>query len=240
MTTIDLNADLGEGFGAYEFGADEYLLKYVTSANIACGYHAGDPHIMRKTVEDCLRNGVEIGAHPGLPDRMGFGRRELAVSAEEASDFVLYQLGALYSFIKASGGNLKHVKLHGALYHMASKQLDLALAIVKMLHKFDPSLLLVGLAGSKLNLAAEEMGIRFVSEGFADRSYLPDGSLVPRDMPGAMVEDTAAITQQAVALALTRNVQTLCLHGDTPKAQEHVKYIAQALRTAGIEVKALR
>ncbi|WP_373229107.1 LamB/YcsF family protein [Cohnella sp.] len=237
MTTIDLNADIGEGFGAYECGADEYLLKYITSANIACGFHAGDPHIMRKTVEGCLKEGVAMGAHPGLPDRLGFGRRELAVTPEEAGDFVLYQIGALHSFVKAAGVKLHHIKLHGALYHMASKQAEMAQAIVKSIHQFEPDLLLYGLSGSQLHLAANNKGIRFISEGFADRAYMPDGSLAPRHLPGAVLEETEAIAHQAVSLALGGKIQTLCLHGDTQKAQEHAKRILQSLQLAGVNIQ---
>lgn len=240
MTTIDLNADMGEGFGVYDTGADEFLLRYVTSANIACGYHAGDPHIMRKTVEGCLKQGVAIGAHPGLPDRLGFGRRELAVTAEEASDFVLYQVGALHSFVRAAGGRLNHIKLHGALYHMASRKAELAQAIVNVLHRFEPQLLLYGLSGSQLHLAAKDKGLRYMSEGFADRAYHSDGSLLPRHLPGAVLEETESIAQQAVSLALTGSIQTLCLHGDKPRAQEHIKRITESLQIAGVKLKALK
>lgn len=240
MTTIDLNADMGEGYGAYEWGADPLLLKIITTANIACGFHAGDPHIMRSTVDRCLEHGVAIGAHPGLPDRLGFGRRELVVTAKEASDFVLYQVGALQSFVGVAGGVLQHVKLHGALYHMASKQAELAHAIVEALHRLDSRLMIYGLSGSELQLAAEGIGMQFVAEGFADRAYMPDGSLMPRSLPGAVLSDSRSIAQQAVSLAVQGHIQTLCLHADTPKAIEHAQEIVQQIQSAGLRMEAIR
>jgi UPF0271 protein len=237
MITIDLNADMGEGFGAYDWGSDDALLEYVSSANIACGFHAGDPHTMRRTVENCLKQGVAIGAHPGLPDRLGFGRREMAVTPEEAGDFVLYQVGALQSFVRAYGAKLQHVKLHGALYHMAARDEQLALKIATVIHLLDPGLLIYGPPGSLLESAVLEKGNLYVAEGFADRVYLPDGRLVPRNMPGALLEDMETIVNQAVSLATAGRVQTLCLHGDTPKAKENAKLIAQRLQLAGIVIQ---
>jgi UPF0271 protein len=240
MITIDLNADMGEGFGAYDWGSDDALLEYVSSANIACGFHAGDPHTMRRTVENCLKQGVAIGAHPGLPDRLGFGRREIAVTPEEVGDFVLYQVGALQSFVRASGAKLQHVKLHGALYHMAARDEQLALKIATVIHRLDPGLLIYGPPGSLLESAASEKGIHYVAEGFADRVYMPDGSLVPRNMPGALLEDIETIANQVVSLATAGRVQTMCLHGDTPKAKEHAKIIAQCLQLTGISIQTPR
>ncbi|MCD9024178.1 LamB/YcsF family protein [Cohnella silvisoli] len=237
MITIDLNADIGEGFGAYEWGSDETLLEYVSSANIACGFHAGDPHTMSKTVESCLKHGVAIGAHPGLPDRLGFGRREMAVTPEEAGHFVLYQVGALQSFVRAYDGRLQHVKLHGALYHMAARDEQMAQTIVKVIRLLEPELLLYGPSGSCLHAAADSEGIRFISEGFADRAYMPDGSLVPRHLPGAVIENTESAVNQAVSLARAGQVQTLCLHGDTPKAKEHAEQIAHRLRSSGVSIQ---
>ncbi|QJD87544.1 LamB/YcsF family protein [Cohnella herbarum] len=238
MIAIDLNADMGEGFGAYDWGADDILLEYVSSANIACGFHAGDPHTMRKTVGSCLKRGVAIGAHPGLPDRLGFGRREMAVSPEEAGDFVLYQIGALQAFVKAAGGKLRHVKLHGALYHMAARDERLASAIVEAVQRTEPELMLFGPSGSKLHKAALESGVVFVTEGFADRAYLPNGELMPRNIPGAVLEHSEEIVRQAVSLATGGLVQTLCLHGDTPSAAEHARHIAQGLLKSGIPIEA--
>jgi UPF0271 protein len=237
MTTIDLNADMGEGFGPYYWGADEILLEYVSSANIACGFHAGDPHTMRIAVESCLNHKVAMGAHPGLPDRLGFGRREMAITPEEASDFVLYQVGALQAFVQAAGGMLRHVKLHGALYHMAAKDERLSSSIVSTIQRLNPELMLYGPPGSQLQYAASAMGIRFVAEGFADRAYLPDGSLVDRNMPGAVIEQPEMAARQAITLTEEGLFQTLCLHGDTPKAAEHAKHIAQCLKAAGITIQ---
>ncbi|MFC4304955.1 LamB/YcsF family protein [Cohnella boryungensis] len=233
---IDLNADVGEGFGAYEWGSDDILLQTVSSANIACGFHAGDPHTMRKAVEACLAAGTAIGAHPGLPDRLGFGRREMAVSSEEAGDIVLYQIGALQGFVNALGGRLRHVKLHGALYHMAAKEEELALSVAGAVHALDPQLLLYGLPGSRLAEAALKLGLRYVAEGFTDRAYAEDGSLVPRRQPGAVLERTEEMVSQALSLARRGRFETLCVHGDTPQAAEHARKIAESLRAAGIAI----
>ncbi|TVX98306.1 LamB/YcsF family protein [Cohnella terricola] len=237
MNEIDINADLGESFGAYEWGADETLLQFVSSANIACGFHAGDPHAMRRTAESCVKRGVAIGAHPGLPDRLGFGRREMAVTPEEAADFVLYQTGALQAFVHAAGGKLRHVKLHGALYHMASKDERLAVAIVKVVHQLDPKLLLYGPPAGRLLESAAAVGLRYVVEGFADRLYLSDGTLAPRQLPGAVLDQTESVVRQALSLAREGAIRTLCVHGDTARAAEHAERIAEALREAGITVR---
>ncbi|BBI32170.1 LamB/YcsF family protein [Cohnella abietis] len=239
MTAIDLNADLGEGYDVYEWGSDDIILNYVSSANIACGFHAGDPHTMRKAVESCLKLGVAIGAHPGLPDRLGFGRREMSVTPEEAADFVLYQVGALQAYVKAAGGSLQHVKLHGALYHMAAKDERLANAIVKCISQLDPTLLLYGPHGSQLEVAAKVKGIRFISEGFADRVYLPDGSLMPRSQPDAVIVETENVVNQAISLASAGKFETLCFHGDTPKAREHAQQIVERMKKYGINIQPL-
>ncbi|RKP53936.1 5-oxoprolinase subunit PxpA [Cohnella endophytica] len=236
MITIDLNADMGEGFGAYEWGADTKLLDDVTSANIACGFHAGDPHIMRATVASCMAKNVAIGAHPGLPDRLGFGRREMKVTPEEAADFVLYQAGALQAFVRAAGGELSHVKLHGALYHMAAGNDELALSIANAVRSLNPALSIYGLSGSCLHEAANKIGIRFVSEGFADRAYTGDGKLLPRNVPGSVLSDAEAVARQAVSLALAGRCETICLHGDAPYAAEHAKRIAESLRESGVAI----
>ena len=249
VNEIDLNADLGEGFGIYSFGSDDELLASITSANIACGYHAGDPHRMRETVGLCLSRGVAIGAHPGLPDRLGFGRREMRVTPAEASDFVLYQTGALQAIAQVAGGRVSHVKLHGALYHMASADDVLADAIADGLRRLDESLLLFGLPGSRLEAAARGRGLRFVAEGFADRAYAPDGSLAPRTMPGAVLLGDDRIAAQAVALAtrgetkaidgseLKLHVRTICLHGDEPGAAARAALIRRTLSAAGVRIR---
>ena len=247
---IDLNADVGEGFGPYAIGDDEALLRVVSSANIACGYHAGDPHTMRKTVALCFAHGVAIGAHPGLPDRMGFGRREMRISAGEAADWLLYQIGALQAIAAAEGAAVRHVKLHGALYHMASQDADLAAAVVRAVRSADRRLLLYGPPGSMLAHEAEAVGTVFVAEGFADRAYRADGRLVPRHEPGAVLEQPNQALAQAISLARSGKVRspegetaeiavgTICVHGDTPQAAALALYLSNGLRAAGIAIRA--
>lgn len=249
MIAMDLNADLGEGYGLYTFGSDEQLLESISSANIACGYHAGDPHRMRETAERCLARGIAVGAHPGLPDRLGFGRREMSVTAEEACDYVLYQTGALQAFVRAAGGTLGHVKLHGALYHMAMTDKAMADAIVQGLCRLDRSLMLFGLPGSRLEASAIESGMTFVAEGFADRAYMPDGSLAPRSLPGAVLHDDHQAAEHAVSLAVRGEastidggnvpviVRTLCIHGDAPNAAERANRIRQTLEVNGVQIR---
>lgn len=237
---IDLNADSGEGFGAYAHGADDQLFDVVSSANIACGFHAGDPHTMRAAVDACVKRGVAIGAHPGLPDRLGFGRRAMEISPREAGDFVLYQVGALSGFARAAGGRLRHVKLHGAFYHMACGDERLAEEVALAVRSLDSELLLYGLPGSRLEAAAAAAGLRYVPEGFADRAYTPSGELVPRLSPGAVLERTEDVVRQAAALASGGKFRTVCVHGDTPRAAEHARRIADHLRTRGIIIAAPR
>ncbi|WAS05234.1 LamB/YcsF family protein [Gloeomargaritales cyanobacterium VI4D9] len=248
MTTIDLNADMGESFGAYTMGNDEALLDVVSSANIACGFHAGDPATMRKTVRLALEKNVAIGAHPSLPDLMGFGRRAMEITADEAYDLVLYQLGALYAFVRAEGGQLTHVKPHGALYTQAAKQRTIADAIAKAVAKFDDSLTLVGLSGSELIKAGKAIGLKTANEAFADRTYQPDGSLTSRQQPNALISNADDAARQAVKLACEGTVQTLqgesihievdtiCIHGDSPNALELARQIREALTKAGVKI----
>lgn len=195
MQSIDLNCDMGEAFGNYPMPNDDTLMDYITSANIACGFHAGDPEVMQHTVNVAIKKGVAIGAHPGLPDLQGFGRREMKISANEAYQMTLYQIGALYGFVKAAGGKLHHVKAHGALYNMAAKDESLARAIVNAVHDFDPSLILYALANSQMVTAAQKIGLVTASEVFADRTYQDDGSLTPRVQSNAMITDE----QQSIA-----------------------------------------
>lgn len=249
MKVIDLNADLGEGFGLYTFGSDQELMESISSANIACGFHAGDPHRMREAVERCLERGIAVGAHPGLPDRLGFGRREMRVTPSEASDYVTYQTGALQAFVQAAGGTLRHVKLHGSLYHMASIDQALADEIVQGLYRLDRAIMLFGLPGSRLEAAANERGMAYVAEGFADRAYVQDGSLAPRQLPGAVLDEEQAIAAQAVSLAaqgetttidggsIELRVRTICIHGDAPHAAERARRIRHALAFAGVEIR---
>ena len=251
MARIDLNCDMGESFGAYTMGNDLAILDYVNSANIACGFHAGDPPTIHKTVKAALDKGVAVGAHPGLPDLQGFGRRNMAVSASEAYDMVIYQIGAVAAFAQAFGGRLAHVKAHGALYTMAAKDRRLADAIAKAVCDFDARLVLFALAGSAMLDAAEDIGLRAAAEVFADRTYQDDGSLTPRSQPHAMIEDedtSIAQVKRMVTEGIVRSVNgkdvrvradTLCVHGDQPHALAFAKRIRTELASAGVEVKSL-
>ena len=247
---IDLNGDVGESFGAYEIGHDAALIPVLTSANVACGFHAGDPGVMRATVALAREHGTAVGAHPGFPDLAGFGRREMKATAREVEDFVAYQIGALAGIAAAQSVRLRHVKPHGALYNMAARDEVLADAIARATASVDRSLVLFGLPGSKSLDAARRRGLRTVSEAFADRAYRADGSLVPRGEPGAVIDDADAVVQRAVSIACDRivvaadgtrvrlDVETICVHGDTPGAAVLASRIRQALSDAGIEIKA--
>ncbi|MCY9111961.1 LamB/YcsF family protein [Bacillus atrophaeus] len=248
MFQIDLNCDLGESFGAYRIGLDEDILAFVTSANIACGFHAGDPGVMRKTVVLAADNGVKIGAHPGLPDLQGFGRRNIAITPEEAYDLVIYQIGALSGFLKAEGLEMQHVKPHGALYNMAAGSEELSHAIAKAVYNVNPELILFGLAGSELVKAGEKIGLKTAQEVFADRTYQADGTLTPRSQPDALIRDDAAAVGQVIKMvkegAVTsqqgRDVplkaDTVCIHGDGAHALTFAKNIRKELKQAGIQV----
>jgi 5-oxoprolinase (ATP-hydrolysing) subunit A len=251
MKTLDLNCDMGEGLGAWKMGDDAALLDHVASANIACGFHAGDPGTIHRTVELALEKGVAVGAHPSLPDLQGFGRRRMNVSAAETYDMVLYQIGALAGFAIACGGKLAHVKPHGALYNMAAKDGKLAQAIAQAVKDFDAKLVLFGLAGSELVRAGERAGLKTANEVFADRTYQPDGSLTLRTQPDAMIHDVeTAITQvrRLVGEGRVRTQQggdvavqadTLCIHGDEPGAVEFARRIRAALDADGVRVVAI-
>jgi UPF0271 protein len=229
MKRIDLNCDLGESFGAWHMGDDEALLAVVSSANIACGFHAGDPTIMQRTVALALAHGVAIGAHVSFADLQGFGRREMHVSADEVHALTLYQVGALHAFAHAAGGRLGHVKPHGALYNMAARDRVLADAIAHAVRAFDPQLRLFGLAGSALIDAGNALGLPVAAEAFADRRYLADGSLQPRSQAGAVIDDAALATQHA---------DTLCLHGDGSHAVALAHQLRAALEAAGLSIAA--
>ncbi|MGI8982688.1 MAG: LamB/YcsF family protein [Pirellulaceae bacterium] len=244
--SIDLNCDMGEGFGS-----DEEILPHVTSVNIACGYHAGDPAIMRKTVRLAIDHGVAIGAHPGLPDLAGFGRRVMQVTPQEVYDLVLDQALALAAIARAAGVAVTHLKPHGALYNMAAKDAAIAQAIAAATHNFDPACILVALAGSELIKAGENAGLTTASEAFADRTYQVDGSLTPRHSADALIHDSATAaervlkmvlhgtvtSQQGTELAL--HVDTICIHGDSLGAADFAKAIRERLRREGIVVKSL-
>jgi len=250
--TIDLNCDLGESYGVYTIGQDEALLPYITSANIACGFHAGDPRTMRETVRRCIEAGVSIGAHPGLPDRDGFGRRNMAVTPQEAYDMIVYQVGALLGFVHAAGGTMAHVKPHGALYNMAATDRRLADAIAAAVRDVDSRLILFGLAGSELVRAGEAAGLQTAGEAFADRAYRADGTLMPRGASGAVIADEREAAAQAVAIvrdgkALAEGgtpvpiaAQTLCIHGDSPHALAIVKALRSAFEVQGIAVASVK
>jgi UPF0271 protein len=245
---IDLNADVGESFGAYTIGADAELMPSITSANVACGFHGGDPAVMRRTVRLAREAGVSVGAHPGLQDLPGFGRREMRVTPQEAEDMVLYQIGALAAIAQSEGVRLRHVKPHGALYNMSVRDGALADAIARAVRAFDPSLVLFALPGSELVRAGEASGLAVAAEGFADRSYEPDGSLTPRSRPGAVIDDAAVVVDRAVRMAtvgrvtaadgseILMRVQTICTHGDTPGAQHLTRAMRAGLLRAGVAV----
>jgi UPF0271 protein len=247
VTTIDLNCDMGESFGAWTMGQDAEVLAHVSSANIACGFHAGDPVTMRRTVVAAVARGVAIGAHPSLPDLAGFGRREMRVSADETYALTLYQIGALAAMARAAGAGLRHVKPHGALYNMAAKDRVLADAIAAAVRDFDAALILVGLAGSELPRAGEAAGLAVAHEAFADRRYQVDGSLMPRAKAGAVIDDVDDAVAQAISIAVRGEAQaasgmlsiradTICVHGDRPDAATFARRLRQGLESAGVRV----
>jgi 5-oxoprolinase (ATP-hydrolysing) subunit A len=240
---IDLNCDMGESFGAYRLGSDAEMMPLITSANVACGFHAGDPSVMAHTVHLAAAARVSVGAHPGFPDLQGFGRRSMDLSAEEIEALVLYQVGALAAFARAEGLELVHVKPHGALYNQAAQDAALAAAIARAVTRFSRSLVLVGLAGSRLVQAGIEAGLHVASEGFPDRAYNPDGTLRSRKLPGAVLHDPQEVAANALRLARegagTGPIDTLCLHGDNPAAVENARQVRAALSSAGIPVQPL-
>jgi UPF0271 protein len=248
---IDLNCDLGEGFGAYSLGDDASIMPHVTSINVAAGFHAGDPTTIRKTLELSSKYHVNIGAHPGFPDLVGFGRRNMLMSPQEIHDLVLYQVGAVFGFTRAAGLELKHVKPHGALYNMAAKDRVLADAIASAVHRFDWNLILVGLAGSELVHAGEAIGLKTASEGFLDRNYELDGSLTPRGNPEAVIHDVEMISTRAIrwiregvvtartGQRLQIKIDTLCVHGDSPNAAKICERVRGSFAQNSIDAKPL-
>lgn len=238
MKKIDINCDMGESFGNYRLDQETLILPYVTSANIACGFHAGDPGVMRESVRRCLEQGIRIGAHPGLPDLQGFGRRFMAISPREAYDLTVYQVGALAGFAVSEGGRLQHIKPHGALYHMANADAALAEAIVEAAYKIDPELILFAPPEGALLAAAGKIGLSCAREAFADRAYGADGKLLPRTAPNAVLEDEEAAADQALRLA--EAADTLCVHGDHPHAAGMARAVRTRLEAAGFAVGAFR
>lgn len=252
MYRVDLNSDLGESFGRYTLGMDERVIPLITSANVACGYHASDPMVMAKTVAMAKEAGICVGAHPGFPDLMGFGRRNMAVTPSEARAYVLYQLGALDGFCRFAGMKMQHVKPHGALYNMAAKDYELAKGICQAIAEFDKDLIVLALSGGELARAARDMGLATALEVFADRAYEEDGTLVSRGKPGAMITDEEeAITrvirmikEQKITAVTGKDIpiraDSVCVHGDGEKALAFVERIRRALEQEGIEICPLK
>lgn len=248
MYRVDLNSDIGESFGEYKLGLDEEVAKYISSANIACGWHAGDPMIMSKTVDIANRENIAIGAHPGFPDLMGFGRREMKITAEEAKCYIKYQLGALWAISKSKNLNLQHVKVHGAFYNMAANDLELSEAIAQAIYEVDKNLILVGLANSEMIKAGKKIGLKVANEVFADRAYNSDGTLVSRKNEGAVIHDKSVAIERVVRMVKEGKVtaitgediviqaDTICVHGDNPQAVVFVEAIRNTLKSEGVEV----
>lgn len=250
MISIDLNCDMGEGSGAGESGADERIMPYISSANIACGFHASDPVTMRKTVQLAARHGVAIGAHPSYPDLAGFGRREMELTAEEIAADVTYQIGALWGFCKSEGVPLHHVKAHGALYNTAADRLSVATAIAEAIKQIDPELIMVCLSNSSMVTAAQQVGLSYVEEAFADRAYTAEGKLVLRSQPDAVLHDPEQIARRALTMVTRKTVvaidgteiplkfETICVHADTAGSVEIVRAIRRKLEQGNIAIRA--
>ncbi len=248
---IDINSDMGESFGAYRIGHDEGLMRSITSANVAAGFHAGDPSVLRDTIRLAKEHGVAVGAHPGFPDLVGFGRREIAVTPREAEDFVLYQVAAVAGVAAAEGVRVQHVKAHGALFNMAVRDAALAAAIARAVAAFDRSLIFFGLPGSELLKAGRAAGLRVAAEVFADRAYEPDGTLASRRKPNSVIHDADAVVARAIRMVVDRNVvatdgsvvpleaDTICVHGDTPGSDRLAAKIRAGFEGAGVAVAAL-
>jgi len=251
MITIDLNCDMGESFGRYTLGSDEELMPYLSSINLACGFHAGDPIVIQQTVQTAVKYNLAVGAHPGYPDLQGFGRRKIEMSPEEVEAMVLYQIGALWGFLRSARIEMTHVKPHGALYNQAAQEVRLANAIARSVRRFSKELILVGLAGSALIEAGLECGLNVANEGFVERGYQADGRLVPRGMEGAVIHDLIIAARQAIQLAMDGitvhkgemamnvKIDTLCIHGDSPNALEIVRAVRSALEEAGYKIQRL-
>ena len=250
MKTIDLNCDMGESFGTYVLGYDALAMPYVTSINVACGFHASDPDNMAKTVMLAKENGIAIGAHPGFPDLVGFGRRAMALTPEEVKNAVVYQIGALDAFCRTAGIKMQHVKAHGALYNMAEKDLAIATAIAAAIKAVDPELYMLCLANSQMVVAAKQQGVSFVEEAFADRAYTEEGTLVSRKVAGSVIHNITEVVSRVVRMVKDESVisitgkeipihaQTICVHGDTPGAVEMVKALREALDKENIVLRA--
>lgn len=251
MYKVDLNSDLGESFGTYKIGLDEEVIKFVSSANVACGWHAGDPIVMEKTIKMANEQGVGVGAHPGYPDLAGFGRRNLDVTPKEVKSYVKYQLGALMAFATCNDEKIQHVKPHGAMYNMAVKDYKLAKAIAEAIYEVDKNIILLGLANSEMIKAGKDIGLRVASEVFADRAYNSDGTLVSRSVEGSVIHDADLAISRVIRMVkegkvrsisgedINIDAQSICVHGDNPKAVEFVKRIREALKRENIEITRL-
>ncbi len=247
---IDLNSDMGESFGAYTIGADEEILRWVTSANVACGWHGGDPRVMRETVARAKASGVAVGAHPSYPDLLGFGRRPMQIARQEARDYMLYQIGALRAFVEAAGLTLQHVKPHGAIYNVAVKDRELSLGIAEGVKDAGGDLILVGLPDSEILKAGQEVGLRVAREAFGDRAYNEDGTLVSRKIAGSLITDPDRVAERVIGLAqgsvvaisgkeIRFEADTICLHGDTPGAGTIARRVRERLEKEGAQVRPL-
>lgn len=251
MYTVDLNSDLGESFGRYTIGNDDKIIPLISSANVACGYHASDPVVMGKTIAMAKEAGIRVGAHPGFPDLMGFGRRNMNVTPAEAKAYVLYQLGALDAFCRVNGVKMQHVKPHGALYNMAAKDYTLSTAICEAIKEFDRNLIVLALSGGQLAKAAQDMGLRTAMEVFADRGYEEDGTLVDRHKEGAMITDENEAIARVIRMVKEKKVtavtgkdipiqaDSICVHGDGAKALAFVEKIREAFEKEGIQISPL-
>lgn len=250
MVQIDLNCDMGESFGMYNLGHDEEAMPYVTSINVACGFHASDPMNMFKTVKLAKKYGVAVGAHPSFPDLVGFGRREMVATAEEIKADVIYQIGALWGFCLAEGLKMQHVKAHGAMYNMAVKDMSVATALAEAIKEVDPGLIMLCLANSAMVTAAQQVGVKYVEESFADRAYTAQGTLVSRKLAGSVIHDVDLVADRVLGMVKNQQVtsidgvqvslktQTVCVHGDTPGALGMIKKIREKLAAEGVSVKA--
>ncbi|MGE5630634.1 MAG: LamB/YcsF family protein [Caulobacteraceae bacterium] len=246
---VDLNSDVGESFGAYKLGLDEEVLKHVSSVNIACGWHAGDPMVMEKTVLLAKANKLGIGAHPGYPDLLGFGRRNMDITPKEARAYLIYQLGALNAFTEAAGCQLQHVKLHGAYYNMVSSNMALAKEVAKAIFDVNKNIIVLALAGSELVKAAQEIGLKVAEEVFADRAYNSDGTLASRKLPGSVIHDKKLAIERVKRMVcegkvtamdgkdIKINADSICVHGDNPEAVAFVASIREQLEADGIKIK---
>lgn len=252
MLKVDLNCDLGESFGRYKLGLDEEIIPLISSANVACGFHASDPVVMQNTIKMAKQSGIQVGAHPGFLDLMGFGRRNMDISPQEAKAYTKYQLGALYAFCKSENMEIQHVKPHGALYNMAGKNYDLAKAICEAIYEFDKNIILLGLSGSQLIKAGKDTGLRVAREVFADRAYEDDGSLRARSKEGAVITDENIAIDRVVKMVKENKVvsysgkeidiyaDSICVHGDGVKALEFVKKIRERLSDEGVQILPLK